>query len=44
MKELLLAGIPDQLDYMDKQFRLGDIPVCYKYVHKPFGLSNTFLT
>ena len=27
MKELLLAGIPDQLDYMDKQFRLGDIPV-----------------
>ena len=44
MKELLLAGIPDQLDYMDKQFRLGDIPVCYKYVRKPFGLSNTFLT
>ena len=44
MKELLLAGIPDQLDYMDKQFRLGDIPVCYKYVHKLFGLSNTFLT
>ena len=44
MKDLLLAGISDHVDYMDKQFQLGDIPVCYKYVHKLFGLSNTFLT
>ena len=40
MKDLLLAGIEDHMDYMDKQFRLGDIPVCYKYVHKLFGLQT----
>ena len=44
MKDLLLPGIDQTVDYMDKIFSIGGTPVCYKYIHKFFGLSNTFLT
>ena len=44
MKDLLLPGIDQTVDYMDKIFSIGGTPVCYKYIHKLFGLSNTFLT
>ena len=44
LKDLLLCTVPDSIDYMDKQFRIGEFPVCYMYVHKLFGVSNNLLT
>jgi hypothetical protein len=38
MKDLLLPGIDQTVDYMDKIFSIGETPVCYKYIHKLFGL------
>ena len=37
MKDLLLPGMEDSVDYMDKTFTIGGTLVCYKYIHKLFG-------
>ena len=44
LKDLLLCRVPDSIDYMDKQFRIDEFPVCYVCVHKLFGVYNNLLT
>ena len=42
-KELVLPGVPDDLDAELKQFTLLEVPVCYNYLRQLFGCSNNLL-
>ena len=42
-KELLLPGVPDELDPEQKQFTLNDMPICYNFIKFFFGCSNNML-
>ena len=41
--ELLLPGVPDELDQDEKQFTLNDMPICYNFIKLVFGCSNNML-
>ena len=42
-KELLLPGVPDELEPEEKQFTLNGMAICYNFIKSVFGCSNNML-